>query len=107
MACILQPKCNFLHGYFRCRLPVEVVDIEMKITSMQGTSLFRRDRTAQLTKCTPWNSKLYPHPTNNQENENIFRNKREIGSNTPIPQLPVQTLLNQTPTPTLGRPPKL
>ena len=22
MACLLQPECNFLHGYFRCRLPV-------------------------------------------------------------------------------------
>ena len=22
---LLQPECNFLHGYFRCKLPVEVV----------------------------------------------------------------------------------
>ena len=36
MACLLQPECNFLHGYFRCKLPVEVVDVEVKITSMQG-----------------------------------------------------------------------
>ena len=39
MACILQPECNFLHGYFRCQLPVEVVDVEVKITSMQGTHI--------------------------------------------------------------------
>ena len=25
MACLLQPQCNFLYGYFRCKLPVEVV----------------------------------------------------------------------------------
>ena len=30
MACLLQPECNFLHGFFRCRLPVEVVDMEVK-----------------------------------------------------------------------------
>ena len=30
MACLLQPECNFLHGFFRCKLPVEVVDVEGK-----------------------------------------------------------------------------
>ena len=32
MACLLQLECNFLHGYFRCQLPVEVVDVKVKIT---------------------------------------------------------------------------
>ena len=63
MACILQPECNFLHGYLRCRLPVEVVDVEVKITSMQGTHIFRRDRKTQLIKCTPWSTRPHPHPT--------------------------------------------
>ena len=63
MACLLQPECNFLHGFFRCKLPVEVVDVEVKVTSMQGMHIFRRDRTIQLIKCTPWSMKLCPHPT--------------------------------------------
>ena len=63
MACLLQPECNFLHSYFRCQLPVEVVDIEVKIASMQGTHIFRRDRTMQLIKCTPWSTRLHTHPT--------------------------------------------
>ena len=63
MACLLQPECNLPHGHFRCWLPVEVVDVEVKITSMQGMHIFRRDRTTQLIKCMPWNTKLCPHPT--------------------------------------------
>ena len=63
MACLLQPECNFLHGYFRCNLLVEVVDVEVKITSMQGTHIFRQDQTTQLIKCAPWNTRLCPHPT--------------------------------------------
>ena len=63
MACLLQPECNFLHSFFRCKLPVEVVDMEVKITSMQGTHIFRRDRTTQLIKCTPWSTRLCLHPT--------------------------------------------
>ena len=63
MACLLQQECNFLHGYFRCRLPVEVVDMEVKITSMQGTHIFQRDRTTQLIKCIPWSTRLHSHLT--------------------------------------------
>ena len=62
MACLLQPECNFLHGFLRCKLPVEV-DVEVKLTSMQGTHIFRRDRMTQLIKCTPWSMRLHPHPT--------------------------------------------
>ena len=53
MACLLQPECNYLHGFFRCKLLVEVVDVEVKIMSMQGRHIFRRDWTTQLIKCTP------------------------------------------------------
>ena len=63
MACLLQPESNFLHGFFRCRLLVEVVDIEVKITSMQGMHIFTRDRMTQLIKCTPRSMRLCLHPT--------------------------------------------
>ena len=56
-------RVNFLHVFFRCKLPVEVVDVEMKVTSMQGMHIFRRDRMTQLIKCTHWSTKLCLHPT--------------------------------------------
>ena len=37
--------------------------MEVKITSMQGTHIFRRDRTTQLIICTPWSTRLCLHPT--------------------------------------------
>ena len=49
--------------FFRYKLQVEVVDVEVKITSMQGMHIFRRDQTTQLIKCTPWSTRLCPHPT--------------------------------------------
>ena len=85
MACILQPKCNFLHGYFICHLPVEVVDIEVKITSMQGTHIFRRDQTTQLIKCTPWSSRLCPHPTIIKKMRTFLEMEGKLG---PIHQSP-------------------
>ena len=62
MACLPQPECKFLHGFFRCKLSVEVVDVEAKITSMQGTHIFRRGQTTQLIKCTPWSTRVCPYP---------------------------------------------
>ena len=63
MACQLQPECNFLHRFFKCKLPVEVVDMEVKVTSMQGTHLYKRDQTMQVTKCVPWTNNIHPHST--------------------------------------------
>ena len=51
MPCILQPGCNFLHGYFRSRLIIEMVDVEVKVVSMQGIHKFKRDRTCQIIRC--------------------------------------------------------
>ena len=83
MARILQPKCSFLHSYFRCHLPIEAVDIEVKITSMQGTHVFRRDRTTQLIKCIPWSSRLCPHPTIIKKMRTFLELEGKLG---PIPQ---------------------
>ena len=62
MACLLQPECNFLHGFFRCKLPVEVVDVEVKVMSLQSMHIFKRDRTTQLIRYMPWTTKLCPYP---------------------------------------------
>ena len=37
--------------------------MEVKTTSMQGAHIFRRNRTTQLIKCTPWSTRLHLHPT--------------------------------------------
>ena len=61
MACMLHPECNFLHRHFRCKLPVETVDVEVKVKMMQGIYTFRRDRTSQVIKCNPWSTSLHPY----------------------------------------------
>ena len=63
MACIQQPECYFLHGFFRCHQPVATVDVGVRITSMQGTHTFRRERTCQIIRFNPCSTRLHPHPT--------------------------------------------
>ena len=86
MACLLQPQCNFLHGFFRCKLPVEVVDVEVKVTSMQGMHIFKRDTTTPLIKCTPWTMKLCPHPTIIKKTKTFLEVENKMG---PIIMAPV------------------
>ena len=83
MACLLQPECNFLHGYFRCQLLVEVVDMEVKIISMQGMHIFQRDRTTQLIKCILWTTRICPHPTIIKKMKTFLEVEEIMG---PIPQ---------------------
>ena len=83
MVCLLQPECNFLHGFFRCKLPVEVVDMEAKVTSIQGMHIFRRDRRTQLIKCTPWTTKLCLHPTIVKKMKTFLIVENKIGPRIP------------------------
>ena len=83
MANILQPVCNFLHWFFRCHLPVETVDMEVRITSIQGTHMFRRDRMCQVIKCNPWNTRLCSHSTIIQKMKTYLELEGKFG---PIPQ---------------------
>ena len=85
MACLLQLECSFLHGFFRCKLPMEVVDVEVKVMSMQGTHIFKRDRTTQLTKCIPWTKKIHPHPNIIKKMKTFLEVENKMGPSIPMP----------------------
>ena len=85
MVYLLQPECNFLHGFFRCKLPVEVVDVEVKITSMQGMHIFRRDRMTQLIKCTALSMRLHLHPTIIKKMKTFLEVENKMGSIISVP----------------------
>ena len=85
MVCLLQPECNFLYGSFRCKLPVEVVDMEVKVTSMQGMHIFKRDRTTQLIRCMPWTTKLCLHPNIVKKMKTFLEVENKMGPIIPAP----------------------
>ena len=68
---------------------VELVDIEVKITSMQGMHIFRRDRMTQLIKCTPWSMRLCLHPTIIKKMKTFLEEENKMGL------IPVPVLGNQ------------
>ena len=52
---------------------------------MQGTHLFKRDRTTQLTKCIPWTMKIHPHPTIIKKMKTFLEVESKMGPTIPIP----------------------
>ena len=95
MACILYPECNFLHGYVRCQLPVEMVDVEVKVKKMQGIYTFRRDKTSQVIMCNPWSTSLHPYPSLTWKMKTYLELEGKLGPKSrPKPQTqPQQTQL--------------
>ena len=96
MACLLQPECNFLHRYFRCKLPIQVVDMEVKITSMQGTHIFRRDRTTQLVRCMLWTPNLCLHLDMVKKMRTFLEVENKMGPIIPAPANQYRPLLPET-----------
>ena len=104
MACQLQPECNFLHGYFKCKLPMEVADVEVKIMSMQGTDLYKRDWTTQVTKCLLWTNNIRPHPTIVKKMKTFLEVENKMGTmiqssmlnNQNRPPLPITNNVNRS-----------
>ena len=39
------------------------MDVEVKVTSIQGIHMFRRDRMCQIIKCNPMSTSLHLHPS--------------------------------------------
>ena len=107
MACILCPECNFLHRYFRCQLPVEMVDVEVKVKTMQGIHTFQRDRTSQVIKCNPWSTRLCPYCSFIQKMKTELDGKlgpKPRPQPKPICNKPSHDLPKQAPTPWLEKP---
>ena len=98
MACQLQPECNFLHGFFKCKLPMEVVDMEVKVTSMQGTHLYKRDQTMQVTKCVLWTNNIRPHPNIIKKMKTFLEVENKMGTSiqTSMPNNQFRPLLLET-----------
>ena len=91
IACILHPECNFLHRYFSCQLPVEMVDAEVKVKTMESIHTFWRDRTSQVIKCNPWSTRLHPYPSLIQKMKTYLELEGKLGPKSrPQPQTQLQ-----------------
>ena len=72
MACLLQPECNFLHGFFRCKLPVEVVDVEVKNHVHARDPYIQKRSDIAGNQVHTMEHKTLPPPHNHQKDEDLY-----------------------------------
>ena len=84
-----ETRCNFLHRYFRCLLPLETVDVEEKVKTMRGIHTFRGDRTTQVIPCNPWSTRLCPYPSLIRKMKTYLEVEGKLGAK-PNPQPKLQ-----------------
>ena len=104
MACILMPECNFIHGYFRCLLPEDTVNMEVKVKTIRGIHTFRRDCTTHIIPCKPWSPRLHPYPLVVRRMQTYLQLKGQDASQpcTSSNQAVRSTSLQKTPVPKKG-----
>ena len=72
------------------------MDVEVKIMSMQGTHIFRRDRMTQLVRCMPWTPNLCPHPNMVKKMRTFLEVESKMGAIIPAPANQYRPLLPET-----------
>ena len=62
MAFQLTVSCNLDYGLLKCHLPSDTVDVDLKVRTMKGVHVYRKDYKSQVNKCIPWGVEVRPYP---------------------------------------------
>ena len=54
MARSLNSHCNFKEGFFTCDLPVDVVELVLKVKTRHGKHTLKEDQERRMEKYRPW-----------------------------------------------------
>ena len=63
MTCDLEPTSNFLFGFFLCTLPEDMITVDITVHTLKEFHTFRKDRNAQISRCSPWSMEVKPFPS--------------------------------------------
>ena len=60
MACKLSASCDLIFSILSCHLPEDTIDVDLKVCTLQGIHTYKKDRTTQVIKYSPWGMKVKP-----------------------------------------------
>ena len=61
-------------------LPIEMIDVEVKIKMMRGIHTFRRDHITQVISCNPWSTRLHPYPSSMRKMKTYLELEGQLGT---------------------------
>ena len=80
MACDLAPNCNFLFWYFSCTLPEDMIDVDITVQMLKGNHTLRKDRSIQVSKCSPWGMEVRPFPSLRKKIQDYIEERQAIAN---------------------------
>ena len=80
MACNLAKNCNFLFGFFTCSLPEDTNDVDLMVCTLKGIHTFGKHRNTQMTKGSPWGTKVKPFLSLQKKMMEYLRQRQAIAN---------------------------
>ena len=63
MACKLTPDCDLIFGILNCNLLKDTIDVDLRVHTLWGIYTYKKDRHPQVSKYSPWGTKIKPFPS--------------------------------------------
>ena len=80
MTCKLSANCDLIFGILSCNLPEDTIDVDLKVCTLQGIHTYKKDRNAQVIKCSPWGSEVRPCPSLQKKMAEFLRCRQFIAT---------------------------
>ena len=78
MACKLSANCDLIFCILSCNLPENTIDMGLKVCTLQGIHMYKKDRSTQILKCSPWETKVKPFPSLQKKMTEYLRQRQII-----------------------------
>ena len=62
MACEISMQCNLVHRFLKCAIPGDTIDVDLKVHTLKGIHMFKKDYKSQTSKCSLWEQRYSPTP---------------------------------------------
>ena len=67
MAREINPGCGFFFGFMYTNLPIDIVDMELTLRTVQRIYIYHKDHTTETTIFTLWSKSVTPFPSSRKK----------------------------------------
>ena len=63
MVCKLSANCDLIFGILSCYPLDNIIDVDLRVCTLQGIHMCKKDRSTQVIKFSPWGTEVEPFPS--------------------------------------------
>ena len=71
-------QCDLIFGILKCTLPKDLIEMDLKVCTLGGIHTYRKDRSTQIIKCSPWRTEVQPYPSLKKKMVEFMKNRQII-----------------------------